>query len=388
MIKTFIKAEYTAYKNLLQRVPSLVITGLVLTVVSMNLLANKELIHTDWIALDCGFALSWIPFLIMDCICKVYGGKTATRISIMAIVINLIMFLIFKLLSLTPGMWGQFYSTGNIVVNEALNKTIGGSTWIVLGSALAMAVSSVINSIVNINIAKLLKKDNYQSFAIRSFSSTAVSQFVDNLIFALVVSIPLFGWNLRQALFCSLTCAGVELVLEICFSGIGYRMIKKTTAPKGQVTKEYFMNIAIEEAQKGITNGEGGPFGSVIVKNGDVIGKGHNKVIAKNDPTCHGEIAAIRDACNRLGTFDLSGCEIYTTGEPCHMCLCACLWANIDKIYYGCTIKDNNDIGFRDDKFDQIFGGRDKLKDYLVECNRHECKQLFDEYKNMQHKTY
>ena len=146
--------------------------------------------------------------------------------------------------------------------------------------------------------------------------------------------------------------------------------------------------LAIEEARNGIRQKHGGPFGSVIVKDGKIIGKGHNMVLRNNDPTCHGEIAAIRKAGEALGTFDLSGCELYTTGEPCHMCLCACMWANIDKIYYGCTIEDNGRIGFRDDKFDGIFGGREKLNDYLVELGRKECLELFDEYLASTHEIY
>lgn len=149
-----------------------------------------------------------------------------------------------------------------------------------------------------------------------------------------------------------------------------------------------YMKLAVEEAREGIRNGEGGPFGSVIVKDGEIVGRGHNQVLKNNDPTCHGEVSAIRDTCSRLGTYDLSGCIIYTTGEPCHMCLCACMWANIDKIYYGCTIEDNGLIGFRDDKFDRIFGGRDKLGDYLQEIGRQECLELFSEYKSLYHKIY
>lgn len=117
-----------------------------------------------------------------------------------------------------------------------------------------------------------------------------------------------------------------------------------------------YMKLAIEEAREGIKLHHGGPFGSVIVKDGKVISSNHNRVLKNDDPTCHGEVATIREACEQLNTHDLSGCELYTTGEPCHMCLCACMWANISKIYYGCTIRDNEDIGFRDDKFDKIFG--------------------------------
>lgn len=149
-----------------------------------------------------------------------------------------------------------------------------------------------------------------------------------------------------------------------------------------------FMQLAIDEARLGIEHQHGGPFGSVVVKDGKVIGKGHNCVLKNNDPTCHGEVAAIRDACANIGSFDLSGCEIYTTGEPCHMCLCACMWANISKIYYGCTIDDNGEIGFRDDKFDELFGGRDKLTNYMSEMDREACLALFDDYKQMSHETY
>ena len=136
-----------------------------------------------------------------------------------------------------------------------------------------------------------------------------------------------------------------------------------------------FMRQAIAEAREGIHAGHGGPFGTVIVKDGKIVGRGHNCVLSLNDPTCHGEVAAIRDAGKKLGTFDLSGCELYTTGEPCHMCLCACMWANISKIYYGCTIEDNSIIGFRDGKFDEIFGGRDKLGDYMQEIDRQRSQQ-------------
>lgn len=149
-----------------------------------------------------------------------------------------------------------------------------------------------------------------------------------------------------------------------------------------------FMQIAIQEAREGISNGDGGPFGTAIVRDGVLIASGHNHVLAYNDPTCHGEVDAIRKACKRLGTFDLTGCELYTTGEPCHMCLCACMWANISKIYYGCTIADNEIIGFRDNKFDQIFGGRDKLGDYMTEIDREACLRLFQDYSKMDAPKY
>ena len=165
-------------------------------------------------------------------------------------------------------------------------------------------------------------------------------------------------------------------------SDIQSSSLKDCTSKLQQVAEAQseFMQIAIQEAREGISNGDGGPFGTAIVRDGVLIASGHNHVLAYNDPTCHGEIDAIRKACKRLGTFDLTGCELYTTGEPCHMCLCACMWANISKIYYGCTIADNEIIGFRDNKFDQIFGGRDKLGDYMTEIDREACLRLFHDY--------
>jgi tRNA(Arg) A34 adenosine deaminase TadA len=109
------------------------------------------------------------------------------------------------------------------------------------------------------------------------------------------------------------------------------------------------MERAIELSKKGMESGDGGPFGAVIVKDGVIVGEGNNKVTSTNDPTAHAEMVAIRNACKKLGTFDLKGCEIYTSCEPCPMCLSACYWARLDKIYYANTRKDAANIGFDDD---------------------------------------
>ena len=148
--------------------------------------------------------------------------------------------------------------------------------------------------------------------------------------------------------------------------------------------KNEFMQLAIKEARKGITLGHGGPFGAIIVKNGRVIAKGHNRVVKNNDPTCHGEIDAIRKACKKLKTFDLSGCEIYTTGYPCPMCFCAILWANIKRVYYGCTTTDTEIIGFRDKEFEE--GIPQKKIDMCEEVDRDDCIELYKEYNNIQNK--
>lgn len=149
-----------------------------------------------------------------------------------------------------------------------------------------------------------------------------------------------------------------------------------------------YMKIAIEEARKGILAGDGGPFGSVIVKDGVIIGKGHNHVVSRKDPTCHGEVDAIRNACQNINSFDLSGADVYTTGEPCPMCLGAILWANINKIYYGCSIKENDSIGFRDEVFYKNLSiSTRKMKDRLIQIDHEECKNLFKEYAELNNKT-
>ena len=148
-----------------------------------------------------------------------------------------------------------------------------------------------------------------------------------------------------------------------------------------------YMKMAIAEAKRGIRAGDGGPFGAVIVKDGVVVGKGHNQVLKNNDPTCHGEVMAIHKACKKLKTFDLSGCEIYTTGEPCPMCMAAILWANIDKVYYGCNIFDTQDLGFRDALFYKM-QEPDEREKFAVELDRKECLKLYKEFLSMKHTIY
>ena len=149
-----------------------------------------------------------------------------------------------------------------------------------------------------------------------------------------------------------------------------------------------YLELALTEAREGIHQNHGGPFGTVIVKDGKVIGQGHNMVLANNDSTAHGEITAIRNAEANIESFDLTGAVLYTTGEPCPMCLAACLWANIDKVYYGCTIEDNAIIGFRDEAFDNMFGGREAFRDYQIELDRDACLKLFEEYTGLNRDKY
>lgn len=113
--------------------------------------------------------------------------------------------------------------------------------------------------------------------------------------------------------------------------------------------QKQFMLEAIRLSSEGMSNNEGGPFGCVIVSNGKIVGTGHNKVTSTNDPTAHAEITAIRNACHALKTFQLDNCELYTSCEPCPMCLGAIYWARIKKIYFACSRYDAASIGFDDD---------------------------------------
>ena len=141
-----------------------------------------------------------------------------------------------------------------------------------------------------------------------------------------------------------------------------------------------FMQKAKENADKGIANKEGGPFGAVIVdKDGNIIANGNNKVLLQKDPTAHAEIVAIREACRVLGTNDLSGYILYTSCEPCPMCLSAIIWANIKEVYFGCTKVDAANIGFRDDAiYEFIKGNNDMIS--LHQLDRDECIETMKQY--------
>jgi guanine deaminase len=112
--------------------------------------------------------------------------------------------------------------------------------------------------------------------------------------------------------------------------------------------RNQFMRAAIALAEKNVAEGTGGPFGAVIVRNGEIIGEGTNRVTSANDPTAHAEVVAIRNACEKLGTYNLAGCEVYTSCEPCPMCLSAIYWARLDRIFYGNTKADAAEIDFDD----------------------------------------
>ena len=145
-----------------------------------------------------------------------------------------------------------------------------------------------------------------------------------------------------------------------------------------------YMELAATEAQKNVGTQVGGPFGTVIVRDGEIIATGRNHVLANDDPTAHGEIYTIRKACQKLQTHDLSGCELYTNAYPCPMCLGAIIWSNIKTCYYGNTAEDAKDIGFRDDFIYQFLndGLSDKQTLNLEQHDRDTTIKAFNDFKD------
>jgi guanine deaminase len=148
-----------------------------------------------------------------------------------------------------------------------------------------------------------------------------------------------------------------------------------------------FIKAAIREATKGIRKSDGGPFGAVVVKDGKIVAKAHNMVLKNKDPTAHAEVTVIRKAGKKLNTFDLSGCELYTTCYPCPMCLAAIYWARIKKVYYGCSEKDAEGIGFDDKLINDIFHGNKDSTINMEQISRDECLKPFEEFNSKKDKV-
>ena len=241
-----LKKEFCEIKVLLKSVPQVIFSFFILTLFVMNLLANKSLnIPISWLKLDAGYIISWFLFLTMDILTKHFGPKAATIISFLATGINLVLCLIMHLASILPGMWGEAYLEGyEAVINNALDKTFGGTWYVIVGSTVAFAVSSVANNFTNYAIGKAFKKNQngFLAYSVRSYLSTAVSQFVDNLLFSMFVGHIFFGWSFRDCLFSAFVCMGVELLLEVFFSPIGYKVSEKWR--KEKVGETYFEYIA------------------------------------------------------------------------------------------------------------------------------------------------
>lgn len=241
-MKEKIKREFQEFKLLLKSIPSVVVVLFVVSVFSMNLLANKSInTGVDWLALDTGIIVSWFAFLSMDVITKHFGPKAGTQISILALVFSLFFCLLFFLGSIIPGMWGESFVEGSEdIINTALNKTFGGTWYVLLGSSVAFIVSAVVNNFSNWGIGKLFgkKPDGMLAYITRTYVSTAIGQFIDNFVFALIVSHNFFGWTMLQCFTCALTGMVAELLAEAIFFHLGFSITKKWK--KQEIGKEYF----------------------------------------------------------------------------------------------------------------------------------------------------
>ena len=242
-----IKQSLLEFRLLLRSVPATVTSIFVVAVFAMNLLANKSInLNVDWLALDTGIIVSWVVFLCMDVLTKHFGPRASTQISLFAIGANLVVCLLFFVASKINGVWGAYFDLGEQgVVNEALDITFGGTWYIVVGSTVAFVASAVVNNALNFAIGKLFTRnpDGFGAYACRTYVSTAIAQFADNLIFALTVSHFFFGWSIVQCLTCAATGMIVELVCEVVFSPLGYAVCRRWKRDNvGQEYLEYRSN--------------------------------------------------------------------------------------------------------------------------------------------------
>ena len=226
-IKSWIKKEKEETALLLHCIPTTVVTLFVVSVICMNLLANKTLLQLDWIALDGGILISWLSFMCMDIITKHFGPKASNKISLLAVGINLLCCLIFFVASAIPSEAGNF---------SAFDGIFGGTWFILLGSTVAFLLSAVLNNLMNFSIGKLFSHDpdGKAAYAAQTYISTFVGQFLDNFVFSLIVFVgfaPIFWdgfhWTVLQCATCALTGAVAELIMEILFSPVGYRIVQK-----------------------------------------------------------------------------------------------------------------------------------------------------------------
>ncbi len=237
MIRSRVKKEVKEIKILLRSIPTTVVTLFVVSVICMNLLANKTLLQLEWIALDGGILISWLSFMCMDIITKHFGPKASNQISVLAVIINLLTCLIFFVASIIPSSASDYTAFDNI---------FGGTWFILLGSTVAFLASAVINNMLNWIIGKQFRRapDGKMAYAVRSYVSTFAGQFIDNFIFSIIVFVifaPIFwdgfSWTVLQCAMCALAGAVAEVLMEIAFSPIGYKITKKWK--ENEVGKEY-----------------------------------------------------------------------------------------------------------------------------------------------------
>lgn len=238
-IKKRLFKEIDGIKQLLKNVSPLMLTFFVLSVVTMNILANKSIDLSwvpgnngafPWLALDGGLLVSWIAFFSMNIIERKCGPKSATQLTIVAVGINLIICAIFLAAGSLSGIWGESFGADgsvNMLINTALDRTISGTWFILLGSTIAFITASVVHGLVNWTLNKFLKEDTLKNYRIKSYAATGLAQFTDNMLFAIIVSHTFFGWNWLQCITCSLTGMLFECIFELVLAPIGYKISKK-----------------------------------------------------------------------------------------------------------------------------------------------------------------
>lgn len=236
-LKLWFKREKEETAILLRSLPVMVVTLFVVSVICMNLLANKTLIQLDWIALDGGILISWLSFMCMDIITKHFGPKASNKISLLAAAINLLTCLIFFVASIIPSSADDY---------TAFNGIFGGTWFILLGSTVAFLSSAVLNNRLNWMIGKMCENHFSEKivYSMQTYISTFIGQFWDNFIFSVIVFVFFaprfwdgFHWTVLQCSTCALTGAIAELIMEIIFSPIGYRIVTRWKAKS--VGKEY-----------------------------------------------------------------------------------------------------------------------------------------------------
>ena len=229
-LSVVIREFFKEYHLLLKSVPPILMALFIASVIGMNLLANKSIVNLSWLALDAGILLSWLSFLTMDIITKRFGPKAGIMVSVTGLLVNLLFVFIFFIASIIPGFWGESYVEGSeTIINTALDNTFRGTWYILLGSSIAFLVSAVVNCLLNFAIGKAFKKnpDGFLAFSLRAYVSTAIGQFIDNFLFALIVSHVFFGWSMLQVVTCAVTGMIAELLFEVVFSPIGYFSLKR-----------------------------------------------------------------------------------------------------------------------------------------------------------------
>lgn len=240
-IKSWMINEKKETEILLRSIPVTVVTLFVVSVICMNLLANKTLLQLEWIALDGGILISWLSFMCMDIITKHFGPKASNKISLLASAINLLTCLIFFAASIIPSNANDY---------SEFDSIFGGTWFILLGSTIAFLSSAVINNMLNWMLGKALENNLNDKivYGVQTYVSTFIGQFLDNFIFSLIVFVgfaPIFWngfhWSVLQCSTCALTGAVAELIMEIIFSPIGYRIVTKWKA--NAVGKEYLEYI-------------------------------------------------------------------------------------------------------------------------------------------------